>query len=144
MTKAKIGHGSAFSLHNGLEPGALVEISEVTSISLPQEVVDAIEATHFKSPGAKREYIAGLIETGEGEVEMNFVAGDATDILLRAAVAARATRAYMFSIPATAGMWEISGDCIPLTYTRGVPIGDRMTATLSVKFTGDTTEAAAA
>jgi hypothetical protein len=144
MTKAKIGYGSAFSLHNGLDPGALVEISEVTAITLPQDVVDAIEATHFKSPGAKREYIAGLIETGEGEVEMNWVGGDATDVLLRAAVAARSTRAYKFSVPATTGLWEISGNCIPLSYVRGVPLGDRMTATLSVKFTGDTTEAAAA
>ncbi len=141
MTKAKIGHGSAFSLHNGT---ALTEISEVTAMELPQEVVDAIEATHFKSPGAKREYIAGLIETGEGAIEMNFVAGDATDVLIRAAVAARASKAYKFSIPATTGLWEVSGNCIPLTYVRGIPIGDRMTATLTVKFTGDTTEAAAA
>lgn len=141
MTKAKLGYGSGFSLHSGT---ALVELSEVTGIELPSDVVDAIEATHFKSPGAKREYIAGLIETGEAAIEMNWVGGDATDVLCRAAVASRAAKAYKFQVPATTGLWEISGQCIPLSYVKGVPIGDRMTATLTVKFTGDTTEAAAA
>lgn len=140
MADVKIGWGAAFSLHNGT---ALVELAEVTSISLPNPTTEEVDATHFKSPNRRREYIASLIDDGEGTFEMNFNPGSTTDALIRAALAAGDVRAYKIVIPdSPTGTWEITGSCIVRSYERAVPIDDRMTATMTVRFTGASTEAA--
>lgn len=141
MTDATIGWGAEFHLHNGT---SLIELGEITAIGLPSPEVSDVEATHFKSPGKYREYIAGLIEAGEGTFEMNYVPGSTTDALIRTARDARTARAYMIVIPDGAGTWEIAGSCIVKKYEPNVPIDDRMTATLTVRFTGPATEEAGA
>lgn len=141
-TLAKIGWGAKFSLASALD--VLTELSEITGIGVPQDEVDTVEATHFGSPQARREYIAGLVESGDGEFEINYVPGSATDLLVRAAIADRAQRDYMIEIPTAAGTWEITGVCVVTSYGRQIPIDDRMSATIMVKFTGAVTEAAGA
>jgi len=142
MTEAAIGYGTEFHLASALD--VLTELGEITSISLPNPQVSDVEATHFKSANRRREYIAGLIEDGEGTFEMNYVPGSATDVICRAALNDGAAREYMVVLPDGAGTWEVTGTCIVKGYERGVPIDDRMTATLTVRFTGASTEAAGA
>jgi predicted secreted protein len=141
MTVAKIGHGSKFALHDGAAPGALVDLAEILGVVLPEDAAETVEATHMESPGKRREYIGGLIETGEGEVAMNYAAGSMTDILIRGSFGER--RAYKVTIPGLAGAWAVSGDCIIVGYGREVPIDDRMVATLRIKFSGEAAEGAA-
>lgn len=141
-TEAQIGLGAEFHLE-ATAGGTLTQLGEITGISLPNPQVEEVEATHFGSPDRRREYISGLIEDGEGTFEMNYVPGSATDALIRAALADGAARGYMIVVPDGAGAWEITGDCIVRGYERNVPIDDRMTATLTVRFTGASTEAAA-
>lgn len=138
-TLAKIGWGAKFALHNGT---ALTDLAEVTGIGVPEDQVDTVEATHFGSDQARREYIAGLVESGEGEFEINYVPGSATDTLCRTALASRAQKAYKITLPTTSGTWEITGTCVVVGFQRSIPIDDRMTATLRVKFSGAATEAA--
>lgn len=139
MTTAKIGYGATFSLHNGT---ALTLLGEIIGISLPNSQTAEVEATHFGSPNRRREFIAGLIDDGEGTFEMNLEPGSATDILIRAAQTAGDSRAYKVVIPKPSGTWEVTGTCIVKGYERNVPIDDRMTATLTVRFTGGATEVA--
>jgi len=142
MVGETIGWGAEFQLHNGT---SLIELVGVFELTVPNEQADDVEITNFKSAGKKREYIQGLIETGEGTMSMNYVPGSATDTLCQAAKSAGDTRAYKIVIPDAAGdpAWEIDGFCYVKGYERGIPVDDRITATLTVKFTGDTTEAAA-
>ena len=142
MTAALIGFSTEFWLDSAA--GLLTELGEITAVTPPNPQLEDVEATHFKSPGRRREYIAGLIEDGEGTFEMNFVPGSATDVLIQAALSDAVTRAYKIVIPDGAFGWEITGDCIVKGYERSVPIDDRMSATLTVRFTGAKTEAAAA
>ena len=142
MTTAAIGWGAEFHLDDA--SGVLTELGEITAITLPNPQVADVEATHFKSPNRRREYIAGLIEDGEGTFEMNYDPASATDVIIRAAIADGVTRSYKIVVPDTTADWEVSGDCIVKGYERNVPIDDRMTATLTVRFTGAVTEAAAA
>lgn len=135
----KIGWGAKFALHNGT---TLEEFVELTAISVPEDSVDIVETTHFGSAGARREYIAGLIDSGEGEFEINLHAGNATDLLCQSAEAARVPVAYKITIPSDGGTWEITGNLIVMGYSRSIPIDDKMTATLKVKFTGQKVEAA--
>lgn len=141
MTEALIGYGSEFWLDNG--SAVLTELGEITSVSPPNAQVADVEATHMKSPNRRREYISGLIEDGEGVFEMNLVPGSATDLLIQEAKEDGVTRAYKIVLPDGAFGWEIEGDCIVKGYERTPPIDDRMTATLTVRFTGASTEAAA-
>ena len=139
-TTATIGWGAAFWLANA--SATLTELAEITSITLPNAQVADVEATHFKSPNRRREYISGLIEDGEGSFEMNYNPGSATDILVRAAREDGVARAYKIVVPDGAATWEVTGTCIVKGYERSVPMDDRMMATLSVRFTGAVTEAA--
>ena len=139
MTSALIGWSTQFWLDNA--SGVLTELAEILSVTPPNPQVDDVEATHFKSPNRRREYIAGLIEDGEGTFEMNYVPGSATDVICRAAIADGVARSYKIAIPdGDAGLWEISGECIVKGYERNIPIDDRMTATITVRFTGASTE----
>lgn len=138
-TEAQIGIGAQFWLDDAV--GTLTQLSEIISITPPNPQTAEVEATHFASPNRRREYISGLIEDGEGAFEMNYVPGSATDVLIRAAQAAGTARDYRIVIPDGAGTWKIDGQCIVRGYERNLPIDDRMTATLTVRFTGASTEA---
>jgi predicted secreted protein len=142
-TEVGIGLGAEFWLDSAGD--VLTQLGEILSVALPNSQVEDVEATHMASPGRRREYIAGLIDDGEGTIEMNYVPGSATDILIRAALADGATRDYKAVLPVADGStWEVTGDCIVKGYERSIAIDDRMTATLTVRFTGSSSEAAGA
>lgn len=143
-TEAQIGLGAQFWLDNDAGTPVLTKLGEILSVTLPNPQVEEVEATHMDSPNRRREYISGLIEDGEGTFEMNYVPGSATDVLIRGALADGKTRGYKIVIPDGAGTWEIEGECIVRGYERNIPLDDRMTATLTVRFTGASTEAAGA
>lgn len=140
MTDARIGYGAEFWLDNA--SGVLTQLDEVLSVTPPNPQQTDVEATHMLSPNRRREYIAGLIEDGEGTFEFNYVPGGATDLLVQAALSDGVTRSYQIIIPDGGTGWEILGDCIVKGWERNIPIDDRMTATLTVRFTGASTEAA--
>lgn len=142
MSDAIIGWDAEFWLDNA--SGTLTQIAEVISVTPPNPQADDVEVTHYKSPNRRREYIAGLIEDGEGTIEINYVPGSATDVLIRAAVNDGARRSYRFVLPDGNTGWQIDGDCIVKGFERNIPVDDRMTASITVRFTGASTEAAAA
>lgn len=45
---------------------------EITNIPLPESEADDIDLTHMESPNKYREYVSGLIEGGELEMEGNY------------------------------------------------------------------------
>lgn len=139
MTEALIGYGTEFWLDNA--SGVLTQLDEVLAVTPPNPQVTDVEATHMLSANRRREYISGLIEDGEGTFEFNYVAGGATDLLVQAAINDGVARSYKIVIPDGATGWEITGDCIAKGWERNIPIDDRMTATLTVRFTGASVEA---
>lgn len=143
-SEAQIGWGSEFHLANA--SGVLTEIGEVTGLPFGDETADDVERTHFKSPGRRKEYMPGLIEPGDATLEINYLPGSGTDVLLAAAHKDGKVRAYKTLIPAAASgeMWEISGFLYVKSRSRAVQIGDRMMMSVGVKFTGDSAENAAA
>lgn len=142
MTDARIGWGAEFWLENN--SAVLTQLEEIISVTPPNSQTDDVEATHMQSPNRRREYIAGLIEDGEGTFEMNYVPGSTTDALIRQAQTEGDDREYRIVIPDGAFGWKIEGLCIIKGYERATPIDDRMTATLTVRFTGAASEEAAA
>lgn len=141
-TEAQIGLGTEMWLDNNAGTPVLTKLGEILSVTPPNPQTEQVEATHMASPNRRREYISGLIEDGEGTFTMNYVPGSVTDELIRVGQASGATKSYRIVIPDGAGTWVIDGDCIITGYTRDIPIDDRMTAELTVRFTGAVTEAA--
>ncbi len=142
-SEAQIGWGSEFHLDNAT--GVLTEIGEVTGLPFAEETADDVERTHFKSPGRRKEYMPGMIEPGDSTLELNYLPGSPTDALIAAAHRDGKVRAYKTLIPAAAGgMWQIDGFLYVKSRSRAVQIGDRMTMSVGVKFTGDVGEKAAA
>lgn len=143
MTLAKTGYGGEFWLGNTTD--VLTELVEVVSFSLPNGETETVEATHLKSPNRRREYIAGMIEDGELEVMLNYVPGSATDTLILTALTDGDSRPYKAVIPRLVANWNVTGTCIVTGYDRGsVEADGKMEATLTVRLTGASTEAAAA
>lgn len=137
MTSARIGHGTQFWLDNASD--SLTQLSELTGITTPNFQREDVEATHFGSAGQVREYIAGLIDPGEGDFEFNLVPGSATDLLLQAALDDGVARDYEIILPDGSFGQQFAGTCIVKGYTREIPIDGRMMATATVRFTGSVT-----
>ena len=137
MTDARIGSGASVSMTDASD--TMTELEECISISTPNPQVDEVEATHFKSPNRRREYVAGLITDGEGSFGFNLVPGGETDLAIQAAVDDGEARDYEIVIPDGAFGQQFAGQWIVKGYERTVPIDDRMTATMSVRFTGAVT-----
>lgn len=142
MSDALIGWGAGVQLHNGT---TLVELDEVVSFPLPEDQADEIEVTHLKSPDRRREYIAGLIDGGTVEVELNYVPNSETDQLIRAARSAADVRTIVFTIPDGDTGWEITTSAFVQGYARGpVAVDQKMNAVVRFRITGAQTEAAVA
>lgn len=137
-----LGDGSEFWLENA--EGNLQELAMVTEVPMPQEETELIEVTHMKSPNRRKEYTSGWKDGSEGDVVMNYVPGSETDALIRDAKDKGDRRAYRIVLPTKDGTWEVTGFVIVRGYLPTNPLGDRRTATMTVKFTGAETQAAGA
>lgn len=138
----KHGFGAKFFLHDGT---SLVEIADVMSVTPPSPTVETIDTTTHASAGGVREFIAGLIDTGEGSIRVNWIPGSTSDVLLAAAVLSRQVKAFKINVPAGTGTRDFTGNCVVTGYEKDdVVIDDKMTAVLTIKASGLITEAAGA
>lgn len=142
MSNAAIGYGSTYEVWDAsLGTPALVKIGEVTSITPGSESADRVEVTHMESPNRRREYVAGLIDSGESTFEINWVPNDATDVLLRTLFESGAVEQHRVTFPNGV---TVTYNASIIGYEKAVPIDDRMTATITVAVSGAQTWAAAA
>lgn len=127
MTDAVLGYGAKYRI-NG------VELAEVTAVKPPGATADRVEATHMQSPGRRREYIAGLIDTGEATFSINWIPGNATDQTIRTLLASGDIVEH--EIEWAAGD-KVTFDGAITGYDRQSPIDGRMTADVTVATSGD-------
>lgn len=145
MTDARIGWGAELQLGLTEAAGSLVELGEVRSFNLPSDEADEHEVTHLKSPERRKEYISGLIDSGEVSATLNYVPGSATDLMLTTAAEDGDTRAVRFIIPDQTGTaaWQITTSGFVKRYTPdNVEPNAPITATLVLRITGGKTQAA--
>ncbi len=131
MTNAKIGFGNLFAISDDqTTTGTFADVAEVTNITPPNYSRDAVEATHTASPDSFREYVAGLMDAGEVQIELNFVPAVADTI-----IAAMTVGQGAFKITFTnAVTWTFLA--VVTNYAPGAPLADRMTASATFKITG--------
>jgi hypothetical protein len=131
-TEARIGWGGKLYLSTDNTEANLTELAEVVDTTFPQDESDEVDATHLKSPGARKETLLGLIDGGEVTLNLNYVPGGPTDLLLTDAKETRTKRKVRFVIPDDSGTgaadWNIVTSCrvkryAPDTMSAGAKIG---------------------
>lgn len=144
MSDVTIGYGAQFWIEDDASPAVLTKLAEVTNVSPPNLQIDDVEATHYESPDRTTEYVPGFTDAGTISVEMNYIAGSATDTLITEARAAGEVRGMKVVIPAKGGNQQFTFPGIVKGYEPSVPIKDRQTATLTIRVAGAVVQAAAA
>lgn len=143
MSDARKGWGGQVWLSSDDTEGNLAKLVEVTGFPLPEDKIDEIEVTHLESPGRRKEYISGLIDGGEVEVELNYVPNSLTDQRIRAARDAGDVRFLRFVIPDEVGtpQWQVDTNGFVSGYSRGpVQPNEKIAATVTFRITGDQEE----
>ncbi|SCY61546.1 phage tail tube protein [Paracoccus tibetensis] len=125
----RIGYGSTVRIGRLGTNGApaFIKLDLVGDLEAPDEQVDEVETTHMESPGRRKQFIAGLIDSGELTVPMNYVPRSATHALL---TEIKATGEEVL-IELTLGV-----DGEPETFT-GFAKGYRRTAPIAGKMTAE-------
>lgn len=131
-TAAMIGLGITLEMADLVSPGDFAFIAEVFNVNPPSQVDDVVEATHYQSPNRRREYIPGLVESGEVSFDMNYVPGSASDVLINAAQGVEKVLRLTFPN----GVSQVFNG-VRQGYEKNAPIDDRMTATVTFRVTGD-------
>lgn len=133
MSDAILGYGITYGISTTTGGSTYTTLGEVTDITLPSDEVDEVDVTHYGSPDRTREYIAGLIDTGEAGFTINWIPGNATDLLLRGLRISGATRNHKITFPnGTSVVYPgfIKG------YEPSAPIDDKLSAQFTVKKAG--------
>jgi hypothetical protein len=63
---------------DGAEPEVFTKVAYVKDIPLPSSSTDLIDVTDHDSPGGRKEYIGGLIDSDEMTITINWDAENAT------------------------------------------------------------------
>lgn len=134
-TSARIGHGTLFYLADVSSPTSYSLLAEVTNVTPPALARDAIDASHEQSPNAWREFIPGMKDGGEVTIELNFIPGGDSTLRAQAAFGQDGAIAAKIVFPDSPGTtWTF--DAIVTGFESEAPIDDKMTATLTLKVTG--------
>ncbi|WP_061023893.1 phage tail tube protein [Bradyrhizobium sp. CCH5-F6] len=135
-TQARIGYGTVFKSGNGASPEVFTTLAEVTAITPPAMARDTVDATHEESPGAWREFIAGLKDGGEVSLELNFVPGGSAALALTAELdldGSSASKNRQIVFP-DGSYFSFAG--ILTAFEPDAPIDDKMAASVTFKVTG--------
>lgn len=131
-TGTSIGYGHVLEIALTSTPTEFTYIKEVYDATPPADSDDQVDATHMQSPNRRREYIPGLTDSGEAAYEMNYVPGSVTDKFLRS------IRGKLLVIRQTfANGVQIIFNGSRQGYETAIPLDDKMTATLTLKVSGD-------
>ncbi len=138
---ATLGFGVVLKRGNAASPEVFTAIAELFNLSGPSLSMDTVQSTHTQSTGDYHEYLAGILEAGEVSAEVNFLPADATQTEAAGILLDMKNR--------TLRNWEIIWtDSAPTTWTfaafctgfePSAPIDDRMTASITLKLSGDPT-----
>ncbi len=78
-TQAKLGFGTLFKRGNGGNPEVFTTIPEVRVVPPISSERELVEVTHHESPDGFREYILGLKDGSEIQIEYNYIGHEQQD-----------------------------------------------------------------
>jgi predicted secreted protein len=134
-TAAAIGYSTTFAIESAT-PGTYTTLGEVADVTPPSLTRETDDATHMGSANRVREYIAGLRDSGEASVVLNYVPGGAAWDLLKAAYDSDAPVNYKITFPnaATVTFPALITELAPTT-----PMTGKMSLAAKFKLSGAAT-----
>lgn len=122
--------------------GNYVTVGEIIDVTPPSISKDTIETTHHATTDGIRTFVGGLVDTGEASLEVNYdVAGTEHVFLRDAALSANDTATnFRITYSDSANTTETFA-AIVTGFEASSPIDDRITATITLKVSGDITYA---
>lgn len=133
MTDAAIGYGSQFAIGDGGDPEVFTPVAEVFEITPADLTADTVDATHMLSDGGWREFVPGLLNPGESQIQINYVPGGSEEETLIAFLTSRATKNCKVTYPNNE---EDVFAAFCIGFTRAIPLADKMTLTARFKLSG--------
>ncbi len=76
-----IGFGCTFGVGNGAGPEVFTAFAELADVNPPEITGDDEEVTHHTSPDGYKEFIPGLVDGGEVNVQLNYRKADVATVL---------------------------------------------------------------
>jgi hypothetical protein len=72
-TNAIIGAGTTLGYASS-QFGSYTSLAELADAGIPSDTADEAEATHYLSPNTRKEFLAGWLDAGEVELDLNYTA----------------------------------------------------------------------
>lgn len=138
MSDAIAAFGTLLQLGNGAGTAeTFTTIAEVGDIDGPTDTVDTIDVTNHSSPGARKEFIASLIDGGEVSFPINWIPTDPThddSTGLKSVLDARAVRHWKLVYPDST---EDAFSALLTKFARKAPVADKLSADITLKVSGE-------
>jgi len=133
----RIGYGSQLQLGDGESPEEFTAIPGLKDFEFPRiGTIDDVDVTTHDSPDGYKEYIPGLKEAGDFDVEIVWDPDDEVHAELEDMADARETRNFRAVDPAS-NTYEFSAYIRELTL--GMPVGEAYTASMALRLAGAVT-----
>ena len=127
------GHGSTLSIGG-------TTVGNIITIAGPDETRDPIDISTMDSTAKWREFIPGMIDAGEATIDLNFD-GTTVAALLHAQLTATAQSIIITTSDVDTATFTANGFITALGHA--IPFDDKITQSVTIKFTGAGTFAAA-
>jgi predicted secreted protein len=135
-SEALLGYGTIYAIDDGTTGTVFTPLGEVFDFEPPADEVEEVDVTHYLSPDRTREFIAGLINPGEGTFSINWIPGNDTDIFLRDLYVSGETRNHKVTFTNGASM---TFPAFIKGFAPTAPVDDKMTAQFTIKKAGAVT-----
>lgn len=143
-TSAKTNFGA--ELHMVATGGSLAQVSELLSVTPPNQTREVIDATSHDSSAGAMEFLAeGIYDAGEISGQVNYIAGSTDDDAFLAAVTGGGLYDFKIVLKASSSTEDITFSGYVTAYgPDDVPVGGKQTASFTVKISGAVSQAATA
>lgn len=124
-------HGHGVTLNDGS-----ITVGNIISISGPNQTRDSVDVSTMDSTSSFREFVPSMLDPGEMTFECNYdgtAAGTANE-LNTAKTATAATWTVTFSGGSATSSWACKGWITALGHA--IPFDDKVTQSVTIKFTG--------
>ncbi|MFG6080979.1 phage tail tube protein [Paracoccus litorisediminis] len=134
MADGMLGYGTTVRIGRGATP-TWTPLALLGDIEMPDEQADEVDVTHMQSPGRRKQFIAGLLDSGELSIPMNYIPGSASDTLCKAIKTSGEQVLVEITLPVPSGetaVPEVFSGFLK-GYARTAPINDKMAATATFR-----------
>lgn len=136
---ATSGYGTLLYRERSSGSGTFDLVEEIFNLGGPSESLETIDTTHMTSPGARREFIASLLDSGEMTFEANFLPQAAIQAACRSDLSNRTLRKWRvaftdestttYEFNAYVTQWEPSAQ-----------VDDKLSVSAAMKITSEVTK----